>query len=126
MRRDPGDFGYPARAMRSTGDRLLLWAPRWLGIGVCLFLSMFALDAVGAREFLFHLGPMALLLAVVLVSWKQPWLGGAVFTVLACVYAYTARHRLDWVLPVSGPLLLVGVLFLWSWSRQRRVGQAAA
>jgi hypothetical protein len=112
--------------MRSTGDTLLLWAPRWLGIAVCLFLSLFALDAVGAREFLFHLGPMALLLAIVLVSFKRPWLGGAVFTVLALVYGYSARHRLDWVLTVSGPLLAVGVLFLWSWSRQRRVGQAAA
>jgi hypothetical protein len=112
--------------MRSAGDTLLLWAPRWLGIAVCLFLALFALDAVGAREFLFHLGPMLLLMAVVLASWKQPWLGGAVFTVLALVYAYSARHRPDWVLAVSGPLLVVGLLFLWSWSRQRRVGQAAA
>ncbi|HET9298851.1 MAG TPA: hypothetical protein VFO11_02830 [Candidatus Polarisedimenticolaceae bacterium] len=112
--------------MRSTGDKLVLWAPRWLGIAVCLFLALFALDAVGAHDFAFHIAPMALLLGIVLVSWKQPWLGGAVFTVLAFVYAYAARDRLDWVLCVSGPLLLVGVLFLWSWSRQRRIGQAAA
>ena len=112
--------------MRSTGDTVLLWAPRWLGIAVCLFLSVFALDAVGAQEFLFHVGPMALLLAIVIFSWKRPWLGGAVFVALAAVYAYAARHRPDWVLCVSGPLLVVGLLFLWSWGRQRRVGQAAA
>lgn len=112
--------------MRSTGDTLLLWAPRWLGVAVCLFLAAFALDAVGPREFLFHVAPMALLLGIVLVSWRHPWLGGAVFTALALVYAYSARHRLDWVLPVSGPLLAVGLLFLWSWSRQRRVTRAAA
>ena len=112
--------------MRSTGDTLLLWAPRWLGIAVCLFLALFALDAVGAHDFVFHIAPMVLLLAIVLVSWKEPWLGGAVFTVLALVYAYAARHRPDWVLTVSGPLLVVGILFLWSWSRLRRVGQAAA
>jgi hypothetical protein len=112
--------------MRSTGDTLLLWAPRWLGVAVCLFLAAFALDAVGPREFLFHVAPMALLLGIVLVSWRHPWLGGAVFTALALVYAYSARHRLDWVFPVSGPLLAVGLLFLWSWSRQRRVTRAAA
>jgi hypothetical protein len=110
--------------MRSTGDKLLLWAPRWLGILVCLFLSIFALDAVGAREFLFHLFPLALLLGIVLVSWREPWLGGAVFVALAVVYAYAARHRPDWVLCVSGPLLVVGILFLWSWTRQRRVAAA--
>jgi hypothetical protein len=113
--------------MRSMGDTLLLWAPRWLGIAVCFFLSLFALDAVGAHDFAFHLAPLALLLAIVLVSWRHPWLGGAVFTTLALVYAYSARHRPDWVLTVSGPLLVVGILFLWSWSRQRgKPARAAA
>jgi len=38
------------------------------------------------------------------------------FTGLAIVYAMTmSRGRLDWMLLISGPLAIVGVLFLWSW-----------
>jgi hypothetical protein len=29
-----------------------------------------------------------------------------------------SKGRVDWVLTISGPLLLVGALFLWSWFQQ--------
>ena len=109
--------------MTTTSARLLLWSPRVLGILVCVFLGLFALDAFNEsrsfsealRTFAIHIAPAVLLLAVVAASWRWEWLGGVVFTGLAVVYATTAGSRLDWILVISGPLLIVGTLFLWSW-----------
>jgi hypothetical protein len=115
--------------MTQRSDALLLWSPRVLGIAVCLFLSLFALDAwsggksvaQAAVDFLVHLAPMVALLGVVALSWRREWVGGTVFTALALAYAYVARHHLSWIPVVSGPLLVVGILFLWSWSQHRRL-----
>lgn len=103
--------------MRS--DQLLLWSPRILGILVCLFLSLFSLDAFGEGktfiealpDFALHVAPMLMLLLVVGVSWRWEWVGGLVFTALAAAYAVFARSHVDWILAISGPLLLVGLLF---------------
>jgi len=44
------------------------------------------------------------------------------FTSLAILYALTmSRGRLDWMLTISGPLLLVGALFSWSWLQRGRM-----
>ncbi len=107
--------------MTSSSRRLLLWSPRILGILVALFLGVFTLDALdeGIPVFLLNLAPILLLLLVVAVSWRWEWIGGAVFIILALLYGVIfvpLRHR-EWVavLIVSGPLLVVGALFLWSW-----------
>ncbi|HEY7567230.1 MAG TPA: hypothetical protein VH762_06640, partial [Gemmatimonadaceae bacterium] len=102
---------------------LLLWAPRILGIAVSVFLGMFALDAFEANrplapalaDFAIHLAPAALVLAIVAASWRRPWIGGVGFVLLAVAYALNGKSRLDWIVAISGPLLAVGVLFLWSW-----------
>ena len=115
--------------MAKRSDAVLLWAPRVVGIVVCLFLSMFALDAFSAgkpaleavRDFIVHVLPMVVLLGVVALSWRWEWVGGFVFTGLALAYAYVARRHLGWIALISGPLLLVGVLFLLSWSQHRRL-----
>jgi hypothetical protein len=113
-------------------DGLLLWSPRVLGILVCLFLSLFALDAFSSGksvlqavpDFLIHVAPMVILLGVVALSWRWEWVGGVAFTGLALAYAYAARHHASWIPVVAGPLLIVGVLFLWSWSQHRRLHSA--
>lgn len=116
--------------MEMTSDRLLLWAPRVLGILVSLFVGMFALDAFsGGRgfiealpDFLIHLIPACALLGCVLASFRYPWIAGVAFTAFAVLYAVTmSKGRLDWMLAISGPLLVVGVLFLWSWVQRGRV-----
>lgn len=63
--------------------------------------------------------PGLFLLAVVAASWWRPWLGGTVFTVLAIVYTTMTGGRADWVLVIAMPLLVVGMLFLWSWRHLR-------
>jgi hypothetical protein len=108
-------------------DLLLLWSPRILGIAVSLFLSLFALDAfergkplaVVLTDFAIHLVPAAIVLAIVALSWRRPWIGGVAFVLLGAAYGPTVSFRLDWTLPISGPLLAAGALFLWSWRRQQ-------
>jgi len=117
----------------TTGfEKLLLWSPRILGVGVSLFVGLFALDAFSEGksfiqalpDFIIHLLPAMLLLAVVAVSWRLPWLGGMLFIACAVAYAAVAYRRLDWIAVISGPLTLVGVLFLASWIHGRRLGAA--
>ena len=102
----------------------VFWAPRVLGLLVAAFLGLFALDAFGGEQpfalaladFAAHLAPAFLVLAIVAIAWRWEWVGAAAFTALAVVYLL-ASPRLDWSLVISGPLFLVGLLFLWSWRR---------
>ncbi len=107
--------------MSEAARRMLLWSPRILGISVAVFLGTFALDAVyeGVVAFVIHLVPALFLLIVVAVSWRWQWVGGVVFVGLALTYALTTLNRVDWILTISGPLLVVGLLFLWSWRHHR-------
>ena len=115
--------------MTTTSDWLLLWSPRVLGILVSLFIGMFALDAfsegkpllVALPDAIGHLIPALVLLAVVLASFQRQWIGAVAFIGLAVVYAVSVKGRLDWVLTISGPLLAVGLLFLWSWFHRDRL-----
>lgn len=99
-----------------------LWSARILGIGVCAFLMLFALDAGDAAmpwtqraaDVLVHLLPAILVVVVLAVSWRRQWIGGLAFVALAIAYAVMVRFRLDWIAVISGPLLLVGMLFFWS------------
>jgi hypothetical protein len=97
---------------------------------VSLFIGMFALDAFSEGkpfvqalpDFLIHLIPAFILLALVGASFRWQWIGGVAFTGLAVMYALTMSNgRLDWMLTVSGPLLAVGALFLWSWFHHDKV-----
>jgi hypothetical protein len=112
--------------MTDAGRRLLLWSPRLLGIAVAMFVGLFALDAIGqgAAALLVHAAPALVLLLAVAVSWRREWIGGAVFIAVAVLHADAALPRVDWILVVSGPLLLVGVLFLWSWRSRVAVGRS--
>jgi hypothetical protein len=103
---------------------VLLWSPRILGILMSLFVGMFALDACSEGkpivqailDFVIHLTPAVVLLVLVVASFRWEWIGGLAFIGLAIVYALTmSRARLDWMLLISGPLTIMGALFLWNW-----------
>jgi hypothetical protein len=112
-----------------TFDPLVV-LPRVLAIAVAIFLGMFALDAFGKGaplfqsigEFVVHLIPSAIVLAIVVAAWRRPLIGALAYFGLASLYAWIAPvGRLDWMMAISAPLALVGAGFLGSWLRQRRV-----
>lgn len=115
--------------MTKRSGKLLLWSPRVLGIFVCIFLSLFSLDAFGSGktfieaipDFAIHVAPVLFLFAAVAVSWRWEWVGGLVFTGLAAYYAYVARSHVSWVAIIAGPLLVVGIMFFWSWIHRREL-----
>ena len=119
--------------MTSRSSKLLQWSPRILGVLVSLFLGVFSLDAFGpdrtfaeaSADFAIHLAPALFLLAVVAVAWRWEWVGALVFTGVALGYAYAARTRVSWILVIAGPLLIVGILFFWSWLRRKELRAAA-
>ena len=114
--------------MATPSGRLLLWTPRVFGVLASLFIGMFALDAFSAGkpwfaalpDFFVHLIPAFVVLGIVVLSFPRPWIGAIGFIGLATAYALSVpKGHLDWILVISGPLMVVGALFLWSWWARR-------
>jgi hypothetical protein len=113
--------------MSAMSDRFVFWSPRILGLLVSMVIGIFALDAFSAgkpmlealRDFLIHLIPATVVAALVIVSWRREWVSGLAFIGLGAFYAVVVgRGHPDWVLAISGPLLIIGALFLWSWQHR--------
>lgn len=108
--------------MNINAKRVLFWTPRVLCILFAAFLSMFALDVFSEGysfgktviALLIHLIPTTLVVIVLAITWRRDWVGTVLFIVLALLYVAWSK-RLDWALVVSGPLLLIGILFLLNW-----------
>ena len=111
--------------MNTSTKRLLFWTPRVLCILLAMFLSVFAVDVfsegygfwqtIGAL--LLHLIPVYIVVIVLIVAWQRERVGGILFIALALFYLVTAVGRLHWFtyLVIPGPLVLIGVLFLFNW-----------
>jgi hypothetical protein len=121
--------------MEDSVKRLLFWAPRILCIAFAVFVSLFALDVFGEGygffetilAFTIHLIPAGIILIALVVSWRWEWIGAIAFTALGVVYIIIFRDRgFSWSIYVmmSGPLFLLGVLFLINWlcRKQLRTG----
>jgi len=103
-----------------TTKRVLFWIPRVLCILFAMFLSMFALDVFsegyGFGEtilaLLIHLVPTYLVVIALVIAWRWEGVGAISFIALALFYLVMSRGE-SWI--ISGPLFLVGVLFLFNW-----------
>jgi hypothetical protein len=111
--------------MHTTMKRVLFWTPRILCILFAVFLSLFALDVFGEGlgfwesmlALLIHLVPVYIVVIVLVVAWRWEWVGAVLFTALAVFYVVWAWGRFHWsaYVAISGPLVLLGVLFLFNW-----------
>jgi hypothetical protein len=106
-------------------QRFLFWTPRGLGLLFAGFLSLFALDVFSAgygvwesvAALLIHLIPTAVLLVVLVLSWRWPWVGAVGFIGFAAWYLATfwERSLASVELALAGLPLGLGLLFLVDW-----------
>ena len=111
--------------MSGPVKRLLFWTPRVLCIAFALFISLFALDVFSegynfwktVLALMIHLTPTVVIVAVLAVSWRWEWVGGILFILFGAFCIVEVWGRFPWVtyLVISGPLFLIGVLFLINW-----------
>ncbi len=111
--------------------KAFFWAPRILGILAILFISMFALDAFQPdmtiweqmRDFLMHLIPSFVLLAIFLLAWKRELIGGIIFLAIGLVLTpliYIHNYNMNgsvWmslgvIVIITFPFILMGILFI--------------
>jgi len=123
----------------TTKEKIILWLPRLLCIGAILFVSMFALDAFepgmpfGQQilNFTMHLIPSFVLLLLLWIAWKKPYLGGILFAVAGIVmspFVYTLNYNRThsiWIsssiiLMITVPFIVIGLLFIMSHFQNRR------
>jgi hypothetical protein len=122
----------PEAAMRITMQHVLFWTPRALCLLFAVFLSLFALDVFGEGRgpwgtlvaLFMHLIPTWIVLIVLAISWHREWAGAILFAALGVRYLVMAWGRFHWsaYVVISGPLFLVGTLFLIDWLYQARLG----
>lgn len=111
--------------MNRTTKQVLFWAPRVLCILFAIFLSLFALDVFGEGygfwetilALLIHLVPVYLVVIALVIAWRWEWVGAILFAGLALSYVFLVWGQEHWsaYLAISGPLVLIGVLFLLNW-----------
>jgi hypothetical protein len=111
--------------MNTSLKRFLFWTPRILCILFAVFLSLFSLDVFDEGlglgrtilALLIHLVPVYLVVIVLVIAWRWEWVGALLFNALAVLYVVWAWGRFHWSASaaISGPLILVGILFLFNW-----------
>ena len=111
--------------MNKSIKRALFWAPRILCILFALFLSLFALDVFGEGHgfwetvlaLFIHLAPVYVVILVLVIAWRWEWVGAILFTAFAVFYLVETWGKFHWsaYAAISGPLFLVGLLFLLNW-----------
>ena len=111
--------------MKKSLKQWLVWMPRILGILFAILLSLFALDVFGEGHgfwktilaLLIHLIPTGIVLVALAIAWRWEWAGALLFIGLGALYLVMAGGRFHWsvCVMISGPLFLVGGLFLLNW-----------
>lgn len=116
---------YGGTDMNTSTKRVLFWTPRVLCILFAMFLSLFALDVFDESQglgktilaLLIHLIPVYIVVIVLVIAWRWELVGAILFKAFAVLYVVLAWGRFHWstYLVISGPLVVVGILFLFNW-----------
>lgn len=127
------------KTKKVKGNKFIYWAPRILAILFILFLAMFSLDVFGNGYtfwetivgLFMHNIPSLILLAALIISWKKNELIGAITFILAGLFYFLlilinilrssseGLKELIWTSIISGPALLIGILFLINWGKRK-------
>jgi len=85
-----------------------------------VFISLFAIDVFSEGysfgetilALLIHLVPTCLVIIALVIAWRWEWVGAILFIALALFFLVSSGGE-SWI--ISGPLLLIGGLFLFNW-----------
>ncbi len=110
--------------------KILFWTPRILTILYIVFLSIFAFDVFDEHysfwqtilALFMHLIPCFVLIIILVYTWRREWIGGVLFITLGVFYIIWAwgKFVLMTYFFISGPLFLVGILFLINWKTRKK------
>ncbi len=114
--------------MSMMNNKILLWLPRLLSIALVGLLSLFSLDVFEQQSvwyllllgFFIHNIPVVLLVIIICLSWKKPFIGAVAFTLsgaLYSVYMLIQNGLSSWtaILTLGLPSIIVGVLYYVSY-----------
>jgi hypothetical protein len=114
-------------------NKFVYWTPRILSIIFICFLALFSLDVFGnglnfwqtILGLLIHNIPVMFLVIILIISWKREIVGGIVFILAGLLYIVMLLkggiepYQIFWILPISGPAFLIGVLFIIGWFKKK-------
>jgi hypothetical protein len=110
-------------------NKILYWTPRILSILFVGFLFLFSFDAFKEYNglatlpslFMHLLIPLAVLIATI-IAWKKDLAETTIFFFFAAYYVYMVGLGRDWswYASISGPALLIGVLYLLNWLNKKK------
>jgi len=121
-------YGIKLKIYNFMKNKFLYWSPRILSIMFVAFLCLFSFD--GFTEFngwqtifaiAIHLAIPAVVLLGTIIAWKRDLVGTAIFFFFALYYVHMVglnRHW-SWYVSISGPAVIVGILFLLSWFQRQ-------
>ncbi|MFA5173496.1 MAG: hypothetical protein WC435_03835 [Candidatus Paceibacterota bacterium] len=112
-------------------NKFLYWSPRILSVLFVVFLSMFSLDVFNGSEqgwaiipgLLMHLLIPFIMLLAAIAAWKWDLAGTVIFFGFAIYYVWMVgldRH-FSWYLSISGPAVVIAILFLLNYLRKKPV-----
>jgi len=111
--------------------QIVYWAPRTLCVLFAFFLSLFALDVFeggygfgqAVLAFLIHLIPVFIVVIALVIAWRWEWVGAILFLAFALWYVIQTggRQGLAAYVLISGPSLVIGLLFLLSWLSRKEI-----
>ena len=95
---------------------------------------MFSLDIFGNNYnfwqivlgLLMHNIPAFILIIVLIISWKYEIVGGITFIFAGLLYIAMLLkggielYQIFWILPISGPAFLIGILFIINWIKKKK------
>ena len=116
-----------------TSIKILHWTPRIICILAILFISMFAANSFTPEltfwqqigDFIMHLIPSFILIALLIVAWKWEYIGGIIFIVISLgmspfvfMLNYNRNHSIGMslgiIMAITFPFVVVGILFIIS------------
>ena len=95
-------------------NKIFFWSPRILAIIYILFISIFSLDSKSILEWIIHMIPSFILIAITAIAWKWEKIGGILFIILGIAFTlffHTYKHIIGFTM-ISIPVFLIGTVFI--------------